>query len=326
MMYEYRFSELRAEGRTLLGTAMPYNVVSPGHRELFRPGAFAGQISDVALDVQHDRKRIIARTGGGGLELHDTQAALLMRAVLPDTREAHDTLTLVRGRVLRGLSVEFQSLQESRQGSLRVIERAALPRLSVVDSGSYPGTDLQVRARRPRKPRKPGRRRSFARGMITTDPNRALDCDCLDRNAGVYKVSFEEQAFDQVVEQVEADEINIVAHTGSFRPENVLGDTRSGTLVLESLIGALFVALMPAAAGTAAGKALAESKDAAPPVIRPLIDQEMSEYEDDPDEGIRLYRSAWIRSILFKWADKPGWEPVEFGDESREQRRRRVWL
>ena len=96
-MAEYRFFELRAEGRRLSGTAMPYNVVSPGHREKFLPGAFAGRLADVALDVQHTRSRVIARTGGGGLELQDTPTALMMEATLPETREADDTFRSLFG-------------------------------------------------------------------------------------------------------------------------------------------------------------------------------------------------------------------------------------
>ena len=45
-----------------------------------------------------------------------------MRAVLPDTAAARDTLTLVRSGVLRGLSVEFQALEERAEGDLRIIE------------------------------------------------------------------------------------------------------------------------------------------------------------------------------------------------------------
>ena len=69
-----------------------------------------------------------------------------MRAVLPATREANDTLSLVRAKVLRGLSVEFLSNREKMVGGVRVIDRATVYGVGVVDRAQYDNTTLTVRA------------------------------------------------------------------------------------------------------------------------------------------------------------------------------------
>ena len=69
-----------------------------------------------------------------------------MRAVLPETREADDVLTLVRANVLRNLSVEFLAQRERVMGGVRVIERGIIHGLAVVDSGAYPDATVAARA------------------------------------------------------------------------------------------------------------------------------------------------------------------------------------
>ena len=145
---ERRVVELRADpdGRRLSGVVMPYGEVSPSFRERFEPGAFPGaDRADVVLNVQHERGRALARTGGGGLVLTDGPDALRMAASLPQTREADDVLSLVRAGVLRGLSVEFRAIDEADEGGVRVIRRAELSGLAVVDRAAYEGAAVAAR-------------------------------------------------------------------------------------------------------------------------------------------------------------------------------------
>ena len=95
--------------------------------------------------MQHDRRRPLARTGGGGLELLDTPDSLQIRAELPHTREADDALELVRRRVLRGWSVEFEALEESQEADLRTVEVADLSGLGLVDRPAYRGAQVEMR-------------------------------------------------------------------------------------------------------------------------------------------------------------------------------------
>ena len=145
---ERRYAELRAaaEGRTLSGDVVVYGEVSTGlpWRERIEPGAFQ-PLGDVRLNLQHQRTVLLARTGGGGLVLEDGPNALRMRAELPSTTAADDTLALVRAGVLRGLSVEMHPQRERQIGGVRSIAKATLTGLSVVDSGAW--TSARVEAR-----------------------------------------------------------------------------------------------------------------------------------------------------------------------------------
>lgn len=147
-MNEYRFAELRAEPgtRVLEGTAVRYGDIAslPWGKEKFMSGAF-GQIGDVILNRQHSRDRPVARTGGGGMVLTDNGDSLRMVASLPETRDADDALALVRAGVLRGLSTEFLVEAERFEGSMRIIDRAKLVGLAIVDSPAYPSSLIQAR-------------------------------------------------------------------------------------------------------------------------------------------------------------------------------------
>ena len=156
---EMRFCEVRAEGRSLSGTAVRYGDVASfaWGRERIEPGAFA-PLGDAILNAQHDRATPLARTDGGGLTLLDSEAALEIRAELPPTRSADDVLELVRAKVMRGLSIEFVALTERSETDLRIIERARLVGIGVVDTPAYPASAIEAR-RAAAARRRPGRRR-----------------------------------------------------------------------------------------------------------------------------------------------------------------------
>ena len=149
---ERRFFEMRWDGdRQLSGTALQYGDVASlpwGEKERFEPGAFGALgNADVILNVQHDRARPIARTGGGGLTLRDDPQELAVAADLPKTREADDTLENVKKKILRGLSVEFMPEVTERDGDVLVIKKAELRAIGVVDRPAYPRSRLTPRAK-----------------------------------------------------------------------------------------------------------------------------------------------------------------------------------
>ena len=144
--------EAAAHGRTITGRAMPYGSLGrtpSGISERFLPGAF-GEIGDVIMNAYHDATQPLARTDGGGLQLHDTPEALEIQATLPETRAADDVLALVRSDVMRGLSVEFRALEDkvvAESGKrIREVVRAELVGIAVVPRAAYPATDVQARA------------------------------------------------------------------------------------------------------------------------------------------------------------------------------------
>ena len=153
-MLERRFiAGLTVDGRTLTGRALRYGdtaEIQTGFgvkRETFARGAF-GNVSklDTTLDLMHAPERRIARTQGGGLTLTQDGDDILLAATLPETRDASDTLALVRSGVLRGYSIEFSTERDRWEGDLRVIEAAGLPSIAVVDRPAYlSATGIELR-------------------------------------------------------------------------------------------------------------------------------------------------------------------------------------
>ena len=146
---EYRYFEIRAEGRRLSGVALVYGDTArtPFGEEVFEAGAFGDVANlDVLLNVQHQRSRPLARTGGGGLVLTDTPEALTVTADLPNTREADDALALVEAGILRGLSIEFGARRERQEGRRRIVQTALLGGLALVDRPAYPASTVAARA------------------------------------------------------------------------------------------------------------------------------------------------------------------------------------
>ena len=146
-MRELRFFELRQAGdRGLGGDAVIYGDVAklPWGNERIEVGAFH-PLGDVLLNRQHERSAPLARTEGGGLELIDTAEGLRIAATLPATRDADDVLELVSRRILRGLSIEFQTTGERFENRVRIIERANLYAVAVVDSPAYPKSLVEAR-------------------------------------------------------------------------------------------------------------------------------------------------------------------------------------
>ena len=308
-MTERRYAELRqGPGRTLEGVAIRYGDVAalPWGQERFEPGAF-GEVAtgDVILNVAHDRARPIARTGGGGLALADSADALTIRADLPVTREADDALALVRAGVLRGLSVEFLPIAERTEGTTRVIERATLAAIGLVDTGAYPGSTVEAR------------RRKRGKTMTADIPaDRDVECRCAGAACKFARYSAE-------LMQAEFDRAFAKARLILFM-ENYgqpLASAARGTL---RRTGPLSIAAdLPEGP---AGDALAAANEAVGLVVRPFVDPATAVIEETGE--VAVYREFELRALVATATDaRDGWEPVEIADVGEAPKaRRRVWL
>ena len=141
-MKEHLFAALEFDGKSRVaeGVAVRYSDRAarqlPGgsYSIMVRPGAIR-TIDDAILNVQHDRARPLARTGGGGLTFQDGQEALRVRAELPDTAEGRDAATLLERRVLRGFSLELDAHADDIDDESRTltIEDATVTGVALVD-------------------------------------------------------------------------------------------------------------------------------------------------------------------------------------------------
>ena len=289
--------ECRLEGRTLRGVAMRYGEQARDRPERFEAGAFQ-PLGLVSLNLQHDRFREIASTDGGSLRIEDMATELRVEA---DLREGSAELSLVRRRALQGLSVEFRALTEHRTpDGVRVIEKAELPAIGLVDSGSY-RTGIELRA--------------FDDAWLTAEISfgRSMQCEC--QGPTCTEVEFEPGAFDDLIDRRDV----LAVGGGGFA--NVLGSTRRGTLLVDQTNKGLRVGLTNSATDTA--RRIVEAAAVADIFVRPLIDLEASEYEDQGTT--RRFRSAVTRALLVKpTPNAEGHRPARI--RGVQTRQRRIWL
>lgn len=315
MSIERRFTELRAEGdRVIGGTCLRYGDTAtlPWGRERFEPRAF-GDVSgiDAILNLQHDRTRPLARTGGGGLTLADDAGALVMRCALPATRDADDALELVRTGVLRGLSVEFHADAERMDGQgagrVRVIERARLTAIGLVDKPAFPdSTVAAMRAKYEAETRQddpPVTATMTVRGKIPFGTELACGCHKGECN----KVE---------IEDMEIPDTLIAVHGEYAKP---LASLKRGTLTVEKRAGdGLHVGIDQATLqATEAGRNLMDEAKVAPMYVRPVYRQEASDFEEK--DGVARYRRMVLRALTIGATDAAGGlDELVVGDQGGE--------
>ena len=307
--------EFRVSGRTLSGVAMRYGDTSPDFRERFVPGAFGTVPATLPVNLQHDSSIVVAERA----VLADTPRELRVRAELPEGSAA---LKLVRRGALNGFSVEFRARGERREAGIRVVERAELTGLALVDSGAYPGATAEVRARS-------GRR---LRSKIPYD--KSLACECIAQmGPGSGGTCIPMVRFTQYAGELMADALgeaerqrDILAVAGNFR--RPLGSVSRGTVRATSTDDGLEVEIdLPAGA---VGDEIIAANEAAGVIVRPLIDYERSEFTDGPDG--RTVTKPHLRAFIVGATDtKEGWDDavIDYGDpegRAAPARRRRLWL
>ena len=319
---EHRYCEISSEGRTLEGDAIVYGDVAtfPWGRERIQSGAF-GDVGDVILNRQHQRTTPIARTGGGGLTITDSPQALSIRADLPaGVAAADETLALVRSKVLRGLSVEFFSRLDHIEGDMRVIQKADLVGISVVDSGSYPASLVSARAAAMQTRARSGR---TLRSKIPANVNLACQCS----GAACKFARFAQSAIDEMLDTAFAKvegEIGkeTIAAWGNF--ENPLASVSRRTLRRSGKYG-----IDIDVPDSLAGDALLSAQEDAGIIVRPFLDAAESVSTIDGD--VAVYSVARARAFIVSSSDqRSGWptpQLIETPEAVREApRKRRVWL
>ena len=311
MTIEHRAGcEFRVAGRTLTGRVMTYGDISPGHRERFQPGAF-GPAPTAPLNIQHDPNMVVL--SAGDYVLSDSPRALEIRAELPAGSAA---LKLVRRGALNGYSVEFHARQERREGAIRVVERAELVGIGLVDQPSYPASTAEVRAK-------------SGRTMRAEIPSgRRMACECLGRDA--CGVEFPEDVLDAGLEEAfgrhARGEGDLIAVAGDY--SRGLASVSRGTLRRE---GGTVEIDLPDSEGA---RALLSVHEGAGTIIRPVIDKAASEFA--AVDGVAQFTKLRIRAFTIGTTDAtagwptptlvptPGMETVRAAPEPR--RRIRAWL
>ena len=299
-------------GRKLAGIALPWETRAPSYRERFERDSIQLAANGVAFDVNHDIEKPISWTGAG-LIIESRAAGLYLESELSEANPVARRARQMVERGINGLSISFKPVKAFRDATGdRVIQMAVLTAVSLVRSPAYP-----ARAELRRKP--------WARSRIMPAGVRA--CSCVGPTCT--KVEFKADAFSKTINLVLKGDRDLVAHVGGFSPDKVLASVSAGSLAVSlDDEGALLAEFDDRVADTPAGKMLADSNEATAPVLRPLIDEGLSTFQDVDDT--RVYTDAVIGSLLLKTAKNPeGWEGIEI--EGREPDRRRedgglLWL
>ena len=122
-----RHIEFRQEKDDVIsGTVLRYGDtahIGRSYHERFLPGSV--HYDDVVLNLLHDRQQPVSRIGAG-LELSDNPDGLTLRSILPNTVHGRHAKELIEARIIRGLSAEFISQDESYDRGMRVIKKAEL--------------------------------------------------------------------------------------------------------------------------------------------------------------------------------------------------------
>ena len=304
-------TELRRDGRRLAGTVVTYGersaLVRAPNGEMVRERFAAGSMrwSDVALNVMHDRKRILTSTADT-LRLTDTGSAVELVAELPSTREADDALELLDRGVLRGLSSEFFALAEDRaDGGERLVTDAMLTGVGLVDRPAYPSSRAE--------------RRNTIGTLAAAIPIGAdLACQCHRGEADT--VQFAAGAFRDAIETAASGGRDILA-LASDTKTGALASLSRGTLRLTERDGGLAAEIdLP---DTGPARDAREQVGAVNLLLRPLFDQDGSEFEESG--GIARYRKVALRGILVgATSADAGWPAAVF--TAARARRRAAWL
>lgn len=147
--------EFRLDARRLEGYAAVFDTPAKfaDFTETVARGAFAASLerrADVLALVDHDPRRLLARTRSGTLRLAEDQRGLSFSLDIPDTQLGRDMLALVQRGDIGGASFSFRVPKggDQWQGRSRTLRQVELIDVSIVQAfPAYEGTSVAARAR-----------------------------------------------------------------------------------------------------------------------------------------------------------------------------------
>ena len=140
----FEADETRATPGRLRGMLLRYGERALDRPETFEAGALEWDPAGIVLNRGHNKlspiMKVVPEVRNG---------AVIIDAPLPDTAAGRDTSVEVRTGLLRGLSVEFKAIKQRFEHGVRIIEKAVLGGVGLVDNGAY-GSTVEVRGKRRR--------------------------------------------------------------------------------------------------------------------------------------------------------------------------------
>ena len=141
MEIECRTDEDRLGPGRIVGTLMTYGKQARDRREVFEVGSLKWD-GPLILNRMHTRASPIMRVtpivDGNEVKINEQ---------IPDSTAGRDCAAEIRSGLLRGMSIEFRATAQNIVGGVRRITAAVLSGAAIVDSPSYAGSSVEVRAK-----------------------------------------------------------------------------------------------------------------------------------------------------------------------------------
>ena len=272
--------------------------------EAISPGAFSW--TDVSVSIQHDRKRLIGRTGAN-LSLVDTDSELRADLSLLETRDSHDAKTMLDAGLLRGWSAEFVVSDDRFDGMNRTIHRAELRGISLVDQPAYTESVAEIKHRWETR----------AAGVQAT--YRYDQTETISDTGRNRKRVIRPNAFRTSLDDPEQE---ITLQLGRD-PSKTIGSKRSGTLELEDTPEGLTAIVREAPDTTAYNDFQAQIQAGMVAHMVPQVREVKGAYRDVPEPGnesvtIREYDSLKLFALSLQLRSPKGADSaVDIIDEGR---------
>ena len=309
MQTEFRYSPLttvEAGSATFQGVLMKYRSIGEGPygKEVFLPGSFGNvEQAEILLNVQHDRSRPLARAPGT-MQLVDSNSVLTLVAKPPATQEVQDARMMVQAKILTGLSIEFTALEQEHRNGLRVISKAQLCGVGLVDTPAFPASTVEARRQQHEQRAKLSLTIS---GIIPYEEK--LDCRC---QSGVCdSVRLKRGSLNNATEP-DREILLVAGDYGKALSSKQLGSLK----VTEQANGLTVSSSLP---DSQAARDLVAMAETVPLLIRPSFDQKASTFVEDGPTAI--YSKMQLRAILIGASDMAkGWPPATLEEPPQEPR------
>lgn len=270
---------------------MRYGSIGEGPHgpEVFLPGSFGNvEQADILLNVQHDRSRVLARAPGT-MRLIDSNSVLTLTAKPPDTAEARDAKLMVRAGVLQGLSIEFNAKEQEQRNGVRVISRAELVGVGLVDRPAYPESTVEARALMGRT----------LRAYMPTGKKLSCECSGKDCHFAAFATGSVQKALDSAFKRYASEGDDLVASLHSY--DRPVASVSRGSI---RRAGKESVDIdLPA---DEVGRELLAANESAGVIVRPFLDAAKSVGQAADD--VMEYSELEIRALIVTSTDKRlGW-------------------
>ena len=296
MPTEFRYAPLttvEAGSATFQGVLMKYRSIGEGPygKEVFLPGSFGNvEQAEILLNVQHDRSRPLARAPGT-MQLVDSNSVLTLVAKPPATQEVQDARMMVQAKILTGLSIEFTALEQEHRNGLRVISKAQLCGVGLVDTPAFPASTVEARRQQHEQRAKLSLTIS---GIIPYEEK--LDCRCQTGSCTAVRLKPKSLA-----QAAEPDSTALLVMGDYSKP--IASVAKRSLQLTDTPQGLLVSSTIP---DSQAGRDLIALASSVPLLIRPIFDQKASTFIEEG--GVATYTHMSLRGLTVGATDQAaGW-------------------